>query len=266
MRTTLLRLAAGLRRTGSLATLGLTVVVLSACAGVGPQPPLPIAEVVTLSRSGNPPAAVVERMRAARTTYAPRGSDFGKLADLGVPPDVLDAIQSRFVGEVEMLTRYYVLGESLGGCSYCFPQPLELGNLAAGGDGMSPDKPTGNYTGGGRPPGVPKWVPASPGTAFTAAPALTVDEIARRAKAAEPADELASQIRRSRLDNLIAAGGFGSVSTKSSVGLSGSRLAQLRQEGVPDVVLDALQEQYLAQFIEFQRQRYKNLGKGPALP
>lgn len=226
---------------------------------------MPISVVIDLSKSGAAPTQVAERMRTARTTYAPRGSDFGKLADLGVAPSVLDDIQTRFVNEVEMLTRYAVLGESLGGCSYCFPQPLDLGNLAKGGNGMAA-APTGNYTGGGRPPGVPTWVPASPGIAFEKAPGLTVDEIAQRAKAGEPAEALARQIRHSRLDNVIATGGWSNVTTRAAVGLSGSKLAGLHQQGVPDVVLDALQEQYLAQFIEFQRQRYKNWGKGPAVP
>jgi hypothetical protein len=156
-----------------------------------------------------------------------------------------------------------VLGESLGGCTYCFPQPLDLANLAAGGNGMSPHLPTGNYTAGGRPPGVPEWVPASPGIAFDAAPGLTVDGIAQRAKEGIPAGELANQIRRSRLEGLIATGGL-HLGTMSSVGLSGSLLATLHHEGVPDVVLDALQEQYLAQFVEFQRLRYQNYGHGPS--
>jgi hypothetical protein len=50
----------------------------------------------------------------------------------------------------------------------------------------------------------------------------------------------------------------------SSVGLSGSLLATLHHEGVPDLVLDALQEQYLAQFVEYQRLRYQNYGHGPS--
>ena len=51
----------------------------------------------------------------------------------------------------------------------------------------------------------------------------------------------------------------------SSVGLHGSVLAALHQQGVPDVVLDAMQEQYLAQFVEYQRLRYQNFGKGPSI-
>jgi hypothetical protein len=236
--------------------------LLPACAGVGPQPPLPISEVVSLSKADSPPSQVVARLDATRTTYAPRGSDFGKLADMGVKPEVLDSIQARFVGDVELLTRYYALGESLGGCTYCFPQPLDLANLAAGGNGMAALHPTGRYTGGGRPPGVPDWVPASPGIAFNG-PGITVPEVVSQSKAGVPAEELARKIRRTRLDGVIAQGGLGTISTRSSVGLTGSQLAALHAQGVLDPVLDALQEQYLAQFIEYQRQRYQNRGKGP---
>jgi hypothetical protein len=244
------------------AVLAALVGLQAACAGVGPQPPLPISEVVSLSKAGSPSDQVLAKLRSTRTVYAPRGSDFGKLAGLGVAPEVLDSIQSRFVGDVELLTRYYVLGESLGGCSYCFPQPLELSNLAAGGNGMSPNLPTGNYTGAGRPPGVPDWIPASPGIAYGAS-GITVDDVARGAKEGAPAEELVRRIESSRLDGVIAQGGF-SVSTKSSVGLSGSRLASLHQQGVPDPALDALQAKYLAQFVEYQRLRYQNWGKGPS--
>lgn len=250
----------GLLRLGFAAAL---LALQAACAGVGPHPPLPISEVVTLSKDGTLPELVIAKMRSTKSVYAPRGSDFGKLADLTVKPPVLDFIQVKFVNDIELLTRYYVLGESLGGCTYCFPQPLDLANLASGGNGMSRDLPTGNYTYGGRPPGIPAWVPASPGLAFDRAPGITVGEIAKRAKEGMPAEELARQVRSSRVEGLIAQAGL-TLGTMSSVGLSGSELAALHHEGVPDVVLDALQEQYLAQFVEFQRLRYQLWGKGPA--
>jgi hypothetical protein len=259
--------ATAVKRRNGILRLGIAAALAglqAACAGVGPHPPLPISEVVTLSKAGTLPELVVARLRSTRSVYAPRGSDFGKLADLGVKPPVLDFIQVKFVNDVELLTRYYVLGESLGGCTYCFPQPLDLANLASGGNGMSLYLPSGNYTYGGRPPGVPSWVPYSPGLAYSGAPAITMDEIARRAKEGIPAEELARQVRRSRLEGLIAQGGL-TLGTMSSVGLSGSELAALHHEGVPDPVLDALQEQYLAQFVEFQRLRYQNWGKGPSM-
>lgn len=237
------------------------VALLCACAGVGPQPPLPVSEVVNLSKAGAPPDSVVSRLRAARTTYAPRGSDFGKLADLGVKPEVLDAIQQSFVEDVELLTRYWVLGESLGACAYCYPQPLDLANLSTGGDGLSANKPPGKYS-YGRPLGVPDWVPASPGIAF-GAPGTTVDEIAQLAHSGAPMQEVVARVRSSRLEGVLAQGGLHNIKTRSWVGLSGSRLAALHAQGVPDPVLDAVQEQYLAQFIEYQRLRYQNWGKGP---
>jgi len=243
--------------------VAIVVLLQAACAGMSPRPPVPISEVVALSKAGTAPNEVINRI--GRTIYAPRGSDFGKLAELGVQPPVLDFIQSRFVNDVELLTRDFARGRSRGGCSDCFPQPLELSNLSTGGDGMSPDQPTGRRTGGTRPPGVPTWVPAFTGTALRSAPSLTVDEIARRAQAGVPVEELVSQIHSARLDGLIGQGllatGQISFGTRSSVGLSGSRLAALRQQGVPDPVLDALQGQFLAQFIEFQRQRLGARGR-----
>jgi hypothetical protein len=253
--------APGMRRGEFLrrALLAGLVALAGGCAGAGPRPPLPVSEVVKLSKENTAPELVIAQLRSTRTVYAARGSDFGKLADLQVKPPVLDFIQVKFVGDVELLTRYAVLGESLGGCVYCFPQPLNLAGLGAGGNGMSPDLPTGNYTYGGRPPGVPTWVPASPALAFENAPALSVDEIARRAKQGTPTEELVRQVRSSRLEGLIAQGGS-TLGTLSYVGLYGSQLATLHQEGVPDPVLDAIQEQYLAQFVEYQRLRYQNWG------
>ena len=239
--------------------LSVTGILLTACATLNPTPPVPISEVVSLSKSGAPSQQVISRI--GRTIYAPRGSDFGKLADLGVQPQVLDFIQTRFVNDVELLTRAYVQGESRGGCRDCFPQLLDLANLASGGNGMAAEQTGGRRTGGGRPPGVPTWVPNATSTAFRNAPGLSLDEIARRAAAGVPVEQLVAQIRGSRLEGVIAQGviatGQISFGTRSSVGLPGSRLAQLRTQGVPDPVLDAIQEQYLAQFIEFQRQRFR---------
>lgn len=242
------------------ATAASLIMLIAACATVTPPAPVPISEVIALSRAGTAPDGVIAAMR--RTIYAPRGSDYAKLADLGVQPPVLDAIQTRFVNDVELLTRQFVLGQSRGGCSACFPQPLDLANLAGGGNGMALDQPTGRPTGGGRPPGVPEWVPATSPAAFSGAPNLAIEEIVRRARAGTPPEELIRQIQSSRLDALIAQGliatGRLSVGTRSTVGLSGSRLAALRQEGLSDPVLDALQAQFLAQFVDFQRQRFRS--------
>src|SRR6185436_20420778 len=102
----------------------------------------------------------ISRSAASKTTYALRGSDFGKLAEAGVPPQVLDHLQQAFVNDVDLLTRYWVLGESLGGCASCYPQPVDLSTLAHNGSGMADPGNTFMYTTFSRPHGLPDWVTA----------------------------------------------------------------------------------------------------------
>ena len=78
--------------------------LIGACSSMTPRPATPISEVVTLSKGGQPDR-VIDRIAAAKTTYALRGSDFGKLAAAGVAPKVLDALQQYFVNDVDLLTR-----------------------------------------------------------------------------------------------------------------------------------------------------------------
>jgi len=79
-----------------------------------------------------------------------------------------------------------------------------------------------------------------------------------------PGPDLAARIRASRLDGIIATRGISSVGTHYVAGLSGSELAQLHKDGASDEVLDALQQKFMAEYIEFSRIRYQSLGKGPA--
>lgn len=93
---------------------------------------LPFAEVVSMSKRGDAPSSIAGAMRSARTTYALRGSDFGKLAAIGVSPVVLDEIQQSFSDDVDLLTRYWVQGESLGRCAPCYPQQVSLAGVDSG--------------------------------------------------------------------------------------------------------------------------------------
>jgi len=232
--------------------------VLGACSGFSPRPVTPISEVVNLSKRG-PPEGAVSRIRSSRTTYALRGSDFGKLADAGVPPKVLDHLQQSFYNDVDLLTRYWVLGESLGGCKSCYPQPVDLSTLAGDGSGMA--VPVYNYATFSRPQGLPDWITAVPGR--TGAPSITVDRVAQLIRDGKPANEVVAEIDDSRVHDFIdTSGGISNISTHFTVGLSGSELAQLHADGVPDPVLDALQKKALAEFIEFHRIRYQSRGKG----
>ncbi len=234
--------------------------LFGACSVMTPRPVTPISEVVTLSK-GDQPDRVVERITSSKTTYALRGSDFGKLADAGVPPKALDALQQTFVNDVDLLTRYWVLGESLGGCVSCYPQPVDLASLANGGNGMADASYVARYTTFAKPQGLPDWVTAIPGGAT--APGLTIGEVESMVKAGTPGSEIAARIRASRLHDIIGTAGITQISTHYVAGLSGSELAQLRKDGASDEVVDALQQKFLAEIIEFARIRYQSWGKGP---
>src|SRR5262249_55548359 len=122
--------------------------------------PLPISEVVTLSESGTPPEQVIQRIKSSRTTFALRGSDFAKLKVVGVPDPVLDYMQESFVDELDLQTGYWMLGEGLGGCPSCYPQPVDLNRMLSGYGHVRAMLPS-RYA-PGKPPGTPDWVPYPP--------------------------------------------------------------------------------------------------------
>ena len=235
--------------------------LLGACSIMTARPVMPISQVVTLSKEN--PDQAISRTSASKTTYALRGSDFGKLADAGVPPKVLDYLQQAFVNDVDLLTRYWVSGESLGGCVPCYPQPVDLAGLANGGNGMADASGIAHYSSYAKPQGLPDWVSAYPGK-FNA-PGLTIGDITRIVKEGTPGTDVAARIRASRLHDIIGTHGVSQISTHYVAGLSGSELAQLQKDGASDEVLEALQEKFLAEFIEFDRIRYQSWGKGPSL-
>jgi hypothetical protein len=234
--------------------------VLGACSILSPRPVTPLSEIVNLCKAGQPERAI-ERLRSSKTTYALRGSDFGKLADAGCPSKVLDELQQVFYNDVDLLTRYWVLGESLGGCASCYPQPVDLSTLARNGSGMADPGNTFRYTTFSRPQGLPDWVTAVPGS--MGASAITVDQIGQMVKDGKPGGEIVATIENARFHDFIeTGGGISNISTHFTVGLSGAELAQLHADGAPDPALDALQRKALAEFIEFHRLRYQSLGKG----
>ena len=240
------------------ASLLACALVFSACSIMTPRPAMPISDVVSLSQGSADQA--ISRVSASKTVYALRGSDFGKLADAGVPPAVLDYLQQSFVNDVDLLTRYWVLGESLGGCVSCYPQPVDLANLGSGGNGMADASGLGRYYTYGKPEGLPDWVTAFPG--YPNAPGLTIGEVEQMVKEGTPSADVAARIRASRLHDIIGTQGLGKISTHFAAGLTGSQLARLHQDGASDEVLDALQQKFLAEYIEFARIRYQSWGKG----
>lgn len=238
----------------------LTFLTLAGCAGVPKV--LPIGDVVQASSAGESPDRLISRVRSTKTAYALRGSDFSKLAKHGVPAPVLDELQQSFVNSVDMLARFDALGESYGGCDWCYPQPVDLAKLASGGDGMAGKTHLGSTASFARPQGVPEWVPASPHG--PSSQVVTVSAVAQWARSGNSTDDLARRVRAGRFYDVIAQhpGIPGNISTHWSAGLKGSELAMLSEKGASDDTLDALQEVFLASYIDYARQHYQNWGKG----
>jgi hypothetical protein len=241
----------------------LAVVFLLALCGCArwytPRNPLPIAEVVQLSKSGTKPPLIIKRIRESGTTYALRGSDFAKLQTEGVPDPVLDYLQQSFVDDIDLYTRYWVTGEGLGSCSFCYPQPVDVDKLESG-YGVVAAEPAGMYK-PDKPTGVPSWVPYPPNPGSVSP--ISVSDIEKMAKDGVPEAQIVERINHSRLTHVIGVGGTFTVRTQPVAGLSGSEFVQLHDQGVGYAALDALQGQFLAQFIETERLRYMNIGKGP---
>ena len=234
--------------------------VLSGCATFdSPHKSMPISEVVKLSKSGAESPLVIQRIRDSRTTYALRGSDFSKLKANGVPDPVLDYLQQSFVDDLDLSTRYWVTGAGLGGCSFCYPQPVNVDTLESGyGEVLA--TPPGQYQ-PDKPQGTPTWVPYPPKE--PPAEQMSVSDIEQMAKDSVSDAQIIERINHSRLTHVIGVGGGSGVRTQPLAGLSGSELARLYGQSVDYPVLDALQGQFLAQFIEFERLRYIHLGNAP---
>jgi hypothetical protein len=230
-----------------LAIALIALCMLGGCATFYASPkPLPISKVVELCKSNTPPPLIIQRIRDSHTTYALRGSDFPKLKADGVSDPVLDYLQDSFVDDLALQTRYWLTGEiSLGGCSWCYPQPIDVDKLESG-YGVVPATPPRRYQ-ITRPMGTPDWVPFQQPPPSGAL--ISVSDIEQMSRDRVPEAQIIELINHSPLTGVIGVGGASTVRTQSVAGLSGSTLALLHDQGVAYSVLDALQAQFLAQFM-----------------
>ncbi|MGQ5523302.1 hypothetical protein ACUHMQ_08585 [Chitinimonas sp. PSY-7] len=65
--------------------------LLNACATL--PPPISVDEAIKLSKEGNSPDAIIEMMRASRSTYTLSASDIVRLSKSSLPEPVLDYMQ-----------------------------------------------------------------------------------------------------------------------------------------------------------------------------
>lgn len=217
-----------------------------------------IDTVVEESKRGAAPSAIIDGIKAAKTSYALRGSDFGKLKQAGVSDELLIYLQRAFVRDVDLLTRYWVLGEGLGKCAWCFPQEVDLSGLDSG-------RPLAQYppplkSRPSQPLGVPSWY--QPWTSGYRSHIVSIEQLREMAKQGASEAQMLDLLRDATPENVVGVGGIGQIGTFPLPGLSGAQLAQLRADGLPDAVLDQLQVRFLAAYVENARLRYQNYGKG----
>jgi hypothetical protein len=240
----------------TLSVLAILGAALHSTACTAMREPMPFADVVSMSRQGDAPSSIAGAMRSARTTYALRGSDFGKLAKAGVSRDVLDEIQQGFSDDVDLLVRYWVTGESLGRCGPCYPQQVNLAGLDTG--AAPTQSPPPLRVPFGKPLGLPDWYRPQGFKPQT----IGIEQVRQMSKAGKSDEEIIGTLRSTHLQEAFGSRGMLKRGTRLPAGLTGSRLADLRAEGMSDPVLDELQVSWLAAYVEFLRQRYLSLGKG----
>jgi hypothetical protein len=107
---------------------------LAGCMSVGgPKlPPVTVPQIVQMSTNGVPAAEIIAKIRASRTVYRLKASQFADLVRDGVPRDVVDYMQQTYLEAVRNDARYEEWGYwrlwgdywyGGGPCGWDFPPP-----------------------------------------------------------------------------------------------------------------------------------------------
>jgi len=111
----------------------LFVLLAGGCAGFDPgPPPLTRAEVVRLSRSGEPPAAIIDRLAKSHTVLWLSASDILQLRQEGVATEVLDYLQAAQMADVRRQRQFEQLlyGPEMSPFSRCGGIPPGSGRVS----------------------------------------------------------------------------------------------------------------------------------------
>ena len=97
-----------MRTLGFSLPLGFSILLLLAagCATVERPKPLTGADVVALAREGKTPQQIIEELKRTDTVLPLQASDFIKLHEAGVQPEVLDYLQRAQIDEIRWRDRY----------------------------------------------------------------------------------------------------------------------------------------------------------------
>ena len=87
-----------MKRLGFLAIA--LALLIAGCATTPTVPPLGEQEIVALVKSGATPQQVIEELRRTNTVLMLHGSDFARLANEGIPKQVLDYLHDQMIAEI----------------------------------------------------------------------------------------------------------------------------------------------------------------------
>ena len=93
---------ASLRMAGALL---LAAAIASGCATTPRPPPLTMEQIVEMSKENRPAAEIIKELNDSRTVLPLSGSQYAKLKQEGVPDEVLDHLQKRYLDAVEFDAR-----------------------------------------------------------------------------------------------------------------------------------------------------------------
>ena len=91
---------------------------------------------------------------------------------------------------------------------------------------------------------------------------MSLDDIREMVTKGDSQEQILAALHAKGLETIIIQTDTRTLRTRPLAAISGSELAQMRVDGVPDAVLDAIQDQFLSQFVALERLRYLNIGKG----
>ena len=83
----------------------LIALLLPACATVQGPPPLTDVQIIELAKSGATAPQIIEELKRTNTVLMLQGSDFARLAQAGVPKEVLDYLHQQMIAEIRWRER-----------------------------------------------------------------------------------------------------------------------------------------------------------------
>ncbi len=76
------------------------------CAGLDPAPELTRADIVRMTRAGDPPAVIVERLKATSSIVWLSAAEVAELRQSGVAPEVLEYLQAAQLSEMRRRAQF----------------------------------------------------------------------------------------------------------------------------------------------------------------